>query len=119
MAAPLFDPDHRGAPARRARNERSSRAGSWRSGLPHGGILSATHRPAHAGIAGHEHSGPVTRGASIPGPVRLHPVALNRGNNMHIKLKTKRNKFIGLIQDQASLTLQGLDALKAYLETGD
>jgi predicted phosphate transport protein (TIGR00153 family) len=37
---------------------------------------------------------------------------------MHIKLNRKQNKFICLIHDQASLTLEGLDALKAYLDTG-
>src|SRR5512135_2669992 len=37
---------------------------------------------------------------------------------MHLKLGKRRNKFLGLIQDQATLTLEGLDALKAFLDTG-
>ncbi len=38
---------------------------------------------------------------------------------MRILLKKRTNKFIELIQTQACLTLEGLDALKAYLDTGD
>ncbi len=37
---------------------------------------------------------------------------------MHLRIGRRQNKFIGLIHDQAALTLQGLDALKTYLETG-
>ncbi len=38
---------------------------------------------------------------------------------MHLKLGKRRNKFVGLIHDQATLTLEGMDALKAFLDTGD
>jgi predicted phosphate transport protein (TIGR00153 family) len=38
---------------------------------------------------------------------------------MHFKINKRQNKFICLIHDQAALTLEGLDALKAYLDTGD
>ncbi len=38
---------------------------------------------------------------------------------MQIKIRKRQNKFIGLIHDQASLTLEGLDALKRYMDTGD
>src|SRR5512141_3182942 len=35
---------------------------------------------------------------------------------MRIHLERRQNKFIKLIYDQAFLTLEGLDALKAYME---
>ncbi len=38
---------------------------------------------------------------------------------MFRRLKKRENVFLRLIHDQASLTLEGLDALKAYLDTGD
>src|SRR5512141_857392 len=38
---------------------------------------------------------------------------------MQFKVNKRQNKFICLIHDQAALTLEGLDALKAYLDTGD
>src|SRR5512138_2939146 len=36
---------------------------------------------------------------------------------MHIKIGRRRNKFVELIGDQAGLTLEGLEALKAYLDS--
>src|SRR5512137_2045923 len=36
---------------------------------------------------------------------------------MHLSFKKGKNKFIKLIQDQASLTLQGMDALKEYMDS--
>src|SRR5512141_3126062 len=38
---------------------------------------------------------------------------------MRISLQKRQNKFIKLIHEQAALTLEGLDALKAYLEDRD
>ncbi len=38
---------------------------------------------------------------------------------MRLSLQKKQNKFIKLINDQASLSLEGLDALKAYMEQKD
>ncbi len=38
---------------------------------------------------------------------------------MFRRLKKRENVFITLIHDQASLTLEGLDALKAYLDSQD
>src|SRR5512146_164415 len=38
---------------------------------------------------------------------------------MFRRLKKRENVFLQLIHDQAKLTLEGLDALKAYLDTGD
>lgn len=38
---------------------------------------------------------------------------------MRISLQKRQNKFIKLIHDQASLTLEGMDALKAYMENLD
>jgi predicted phosphate transport protein (TIGR00153 family) len=38
---------------------------------------------------------------------------------MFRRLKKRENVFLKLIHDQASLTLEGLDALKAYLDTGE
>jgi predicted phosphate transport protein (TIGR00153 family) len=38
---------------------------------------------------------------------------------MRISLQKRQNKFIKLIHEQASLTLDGLDALKAYMEAQD
>ncbi len=38
---------------------------------------------------------------------------------MHIQLGRRQNKFVALIRDQAALTLEGLDALKMYLDRGD
>ncbi|HEY5902424.1 MAG TPA: DUF47 family protein [Anaerolineales bacterium] len=38
---------------------------------------------------------------------------------MRISLQRRQNKFIKLIHEQAALTLEGLDALKAYLEDRD
>ena len=38
---------------------------------------------------------------------------------MFRRLQKRENVFIKLIHDQAALTLEGLDALKAYLDTGE
>jgi len=38
---------------------------------------------------------------------------------MRISIKKRQNKFIKLIHDQASLTLEGMEALKAYMENLD
>ncbi len=38
---------------------------------------------------------------------------------MHIRIGKRHNKFLRLIHDQATLTLEGLDALRAFLDTGD
>ena len=38
---------------------------------------------------------------------------------MRISLQKRQNKFIKLINEQASLTLEGLEALKAYMENQD
>ena len=38
---------------------------------------------------------------------------------MRITMEKRQNKFIELIQDQAALTLEGMDALKAYMENLD
>ena len=38
---------------------------------------------------------------------------------MFRRLKKRENVFLKLIHDQAALTLEGLDALKAYLDTHD
>src|SRR5512142_3177984 len=38
---------------------------------------------------------------------------------MHIKIGRRRNKFVELIDDQAGLSLEGLEALKAYLDSGN
>src|SRR5512140_1753103 len=38
---------------------------------------------------------------------------------MFRRLQKRENVFLKLIHDQASLTLEGLDALKAYLDTAD
>jgi predicted phosphate transport protein (TIGR00153 family) len=38
---------------------------------------------------------------------------------MRISIKKRQNKFIKLIHDQASLTLEGMEALKAYMENMD
>jgi predicted phosphate transport protein (TIGR00153 family) len=38
---------------------------------------------------------------------------------MRITMEKRQNKFIKLIQDQAALTLEGMDALKAYMENLD
>jgi predicted phosphate transport protein (TIGR00153 family) len=38
---------------------------------------------------------------------------------MRISIKKRQNKFITLIQNQATLTLEGLDALKEYMEHRD
>jgi uncharacterized protein len=38
---------------------------------------------------------------------------------VHIKFNKRQNKFVSLIHDQACLTLEGLDALKAFLDTRD
>jgi predicted phosphate transport protein (TIGR00153 family) len=38
---------------------------------------------------------------------------------MRISMKKRQNKFIKLIHDQASLTLEGMEALKAYMENLD
>jgi predicted phosphate transport protein (TIGR00153 family) len=38
---------------------------------------------------------------------------------MRISIKKRQNKFIKLIHDQAALTLEGMEALKAYMENLD
>ncbi len=38
---------------------------------------------------------------------------------MHIKIRKRQSKFVDLIAKQAVLTLEGLDALKHYLDAGD
>lgn len=38
---------------------------------------------------------------------------------MHISIKKRRNKFMKLIHDQATLTLEGMDALKRYIDSMD
>src|SRR5574342_583719 len=38
---------------------------------------------------------------------------------MHISIKKRQNRYIKVIHDQASLTLEGMEALKAYMENLD
>lgn len=38
---------------------------------------------------------------------------------MRVFFKKRQNKFIGLIHEQASLTMQGLEAFKSYMENQD